>query len=82
MGCRHDYAINGKTSTSFGSDSDVLGCDLRRNFFKNGDGFFVVAPRLSCKTMCTITAKQHKCRFLVLEAIFKTWQQALHFLQS
>ena len=25
----------------------------------------VVATRLSCKTMCTITANQHNCRFLV-----------------
>ena len=23
----------------FGSSSDVLGCDWRRNFFKDGDGF-------------------------------------------
>ena len=29
--------------------------------------FFVVATRLSCKTMCTVTAKQHNCRFLVLK---------------
>ena len=29
--------------------------------------FFVVATRLSWKTMCTVTAKQHICRFLVLE---------------
>ena len=29
--------------------------------------FFVVTTRLSCKTMCTITAKQHNCRFLVLK---------------
>ena len=29
--------------------------------------FFVVATRLSCKTMCTVTTKQHNCRFLVLE---------------
>ena len=26
---------------------------------------FVVATRFSCKVMCTITAKQHNCRFLV-----------------
>ena len=29
--------------------------------------FFVVATRLSCKKLCTITAKQHCCRFLVLK---------------
>ena len=29
--------------------------------------FFVVATRLSCKTMCTVTAKQQNCRFLVLK---------------
>ena len=28
---------------------------------------FVVATRLSCKTMCTVTAKQHNCRLLVLK---------------
>ena len=34
--------------------------------------FFVVATRLSCKTMCTITTKQH-CRFLVLKRNFQNW---------
>ena len=29
--------------------------------------FFVVATRLSCKTRCTVTTKQHNCRFLVLK---------------
>ena len=29
--------------------------------------FFVVGTRLSCKTMCAVTAKQHKVRFLVLK---------------
>ena len=29
--------------------------------------FFVVATRLSCKKMCTATAKQHNCRFLFLK---------------
>ena len=29
--------------------------------------FFAVATRLSCKTMCTVTAKQHKCRFSILK---------------
>ena len=29
--------------------------------------FFVVATRPSCKTMRTVTAKQHNCRFLVLK---------------
>ena len=29
--------------------------------------FFVGATRLSCKKMRTVTAKQHKCRFLVLK---------------
>ena len=49
----------------FGSGSDVLRCDWRKNFFKNGDGFS--ATRLSCKTMCAVTAKQQNCRFLVHE---------------
>ena len=39
MGCRHDYAIIGKSSTFFESGSDWLGCDWRRNFGENGDGF-------------------------------------------
>ena len=26
---------------------------------------FVVATRLSCNTNCTVTAKQHNCRFLL-----------------
>ena len=29
--------------------------------------FFVVATRLSNKTMCTVIAKQHNCRFFVLK---------------
>ena len=29
--------------------------------------FFVVATRLFCTAMCSITAKQHNCRFLVLK---------------
>ena len=29
--------------------------------------FFVVATRLLCKTMCTVTSKQHNCQFLVLK---------------
>ena len=29
--------------------------------------FFVVATTLFCKTMCSITTKQHNCRFLVLK---------------
>ena len=29
--------------------------------------FFVVASCLSCKTMCTVTSKQHNCTFLVLK---------------
>ena len=29
--------------------------------------FFVVATRLFCKAMCSITAKQHNCWFLVFE---------------
>ena len=28
---------------------------------------FVVLTSLSCKTMCTVTTKQHNCRFLVLK---------------
>ena len=67
MGCQHDHVLNGITSTFFGSGSDVLGCDWWRNFYKKGKGFFVVATRLFCKTMCTVTAKEHNCRFLVLK---------------
>ena len=33
--------------------------------------FLVVATRLSCKTMCTITTKQHNSWFLVLRRIFQ-----------
>ena len=29
---------------------------------------FVVVTLLSCKTMCTVTTKQHNCRFLVLKS--------------
>ena len=36
---RHDCSTVGITSACFGSGSDVLGCDWRRNCFKNGDGF-------------------------------------------
>ena len=67
MGCRHNYTKNGITSAFFGSGSDVLGSDWRRNFFKNGDGFFVVATRPFWKTMCTVTAKQINWRLLVLK---------------
>ena len=68
MGCRHDYAINGKTSTFFVSGSDMLGCGWPENFLKKRRWlyFFVIATRLSCKTRCTVTAKQHNCRFFVL----------------
>ena len=53
----------------FGSGSDVIGCDWREpKFHQNWRWllFLVVATRLSCKTMCTVTAKQRKCRLLVL----------------
>ena len=68
MGCRHDYTINGITSTFF---CFRLGCawlGLAEKFFQKWRWlfFFVVATRLSCKTMCTITAKQNNCPFLVL----------------
>ena len=46
-----------------------FGCDWRRKwswFF-----FFAVATRLFCKTMCTVTAKQHNCQFLVLRRNFQ-----------
>ena len=33
--------------------------------------FFAVATRVSCKTICTVTAKQHNCQFLVLEWNFQ-----------
>ena len=41
----------------------VIGGDFfteKRWFF-----FLVVATRLTCKTMCTVTAKQHNSRILV-----------------
>ena len=33
--------------------------------------FFVVETRLSCKTMCAMTAKQYNCQFLVLKTNFQ-----------
>ena len=33
--------------------------------------FFVVETRLSCKTMCAMTAKQNNSRFLVLKMNFQ-----------
>ena len=44
--------------------------------------FFVIATRLSGKAMCSNTAKQHNCWFLVHNRKNQKWQQALHFLQS
>ena len=32
---------------------------------------FVVATPLVCKTLCTVTTKQHICRFLVLKRNFQ-----------
>ena len=55
MGCRHDFAIKGITSAIFGLTSDVVGFDWR----------IVITTRLSGKTMCSVTAKQHNCRFCV-----------------
>ena len=56
------------TSAFFGSGSDVLGCDWRRNFFKRRWFFFFrITTRLSCKTMCNTTVNQHNCQFLVLK---------------
>ena len=74
MGCPHDSTINGMTSNFFGSGSDALESDGRRKFFSNMEMvfFFVVATRLSCIIV----------GFWSLKGIFKTWQQALHFLQS
>ena len=39
IGNGYVYSIFGLDLSFFGSSSDVLGCDWRRNFFKNGDGF-------------------------------------------
>ena len=50
MGNAYVYSIFGLFLTFFDSGLDVLSCDWRRDFFKNGDGFsffFVVATRLS-----------------------------------
>ena len=69
MESRHGYAIDGMISAFFGSRSDVLDCDWRRNFLKNGYGFsslkFEVTSRFPCKAMCTITTKEHNCWLLV-----------------
>ena len=47
----------------------MLGCDWRRQILKPGDGFFFVdTNRLSRKTMCTVSAKQQNCRFLILKS--------------
>ena len=40
---------------------------LAEKFLQKWRWSFVVATRLSCKAMCSITAKQHKCRFLILK---------------
>ena len=39
MGNGYVYSIIGLDLSFLGSGSDALGCDWRRNFFKNGDGF-------------------------------------------
>ena len=39
MGIGYVYSMFGLILTFFGSGSDVLSCDWRRNFFKSGDGF-------------------------------------------
>ena len=40
---------------------------LAEKFLQKWRWLFVVATRLSCKTMCTVPTKQHNCRFLVLK---------------
>ena len=35
---RYVYSIFGLFLDIFGAGSELLGCDWRRNFFKNGDG--------------------------------------------
>ena len=69
MACWHDYAINGITFIFFWIRFGCAWFWLAERFLQKWRWlfFFIVATRLSCKTMCTITAKQHKCRFLVLE---------------
>ena len=44
--------------------------------------FFIVATRFFCKPMCTITTKQHNCRFWTLKGRISLREQAFHFLQS
>ena len=38
---------------------------LAEKFLQKCRWSFVVATRLSCKAMCSVTAKQHNCQFLV-----------------
>ena len=40
---------------------------LAEKFLQKWRWFLVIATRLSGKAMCTVTNKQHKCRFLVLK---------------
>ena len=81
MGCRHDLAINGRTSTFFGSGSDVLGCDLRRNFFENGDGLSFPYSRLVFLAKQYVPSTPNIIIFSLwsLKGILKLWQQAFTF---
>ena len=66
MGTRHDYAINGLIFAFLVQAQVCLW--LVEKFRQNWRWFifFVVTTRFSCKQKCTITTKQHYCRFLVL----------------
>ena len=65
MGCRHNYAINGRNFVFFGSGSGVVDFDWWRNIFEKEIVFiFLIRIRLFDKTMCAIATKQHNCRFL------------------
>ena len=65
MGCRHDYAINRITSAFSVQVRMSLVVTGEKNSSKKEMVFLFRS--LSCKTMCIITAKQQKCRFLVLK---------------
>ena len=82
MGNGYVYSIFGLILTFSGSGSDVLGCDWCRNFFKNGDGCTFPQSRLAFLAKQCVPSPPNNIvvGFWSLEGIFKTLQQALHFL--
>ena len=67
-GSRHDYAKNGKISAFFCFKCWCASLSLVEHVLQKGRliSFFVVATHFSCRTLCTMTNKQHNCQFLVL----------------